>query len=138
MRMASETAQRAEIIPPGEESAALARAAALERVDRLSRLLDSRFTLPGTGVTFGYDTLIGLIPGVGDAVTGAISLYIVNEARRAGAPKLLIAQMLANTATDTVFGAIPVIGDVFDFAFKANRKNARLLRRHLEKQHRAR
>ena len=105
----------------------------LARIDALSRLLDTAFMIPGTTIRFGLDALIGLVPGIGDAVTTVMSLYIVNEARALGAPRLLIARMLANVALDGVVGAVPLVGDAFDVAFRANRRNMALLRDHLDK-----
>jgi hypothetical protein len=104
----------------------------LARIDALSRLLDTAVIIPGTGIRFGLDALIGLVPGIGDAITTAMSLYIVNEARALGAPPLLIARMLVNVALDGVVGAVPLVGDVFDVAFRANRRNLALLRDHLD------
>ena len=78
------------------------------------------------------DALIGLVPGIGDAITTAISLYIVNEARALGAPPLLVARMVANVAFDGLVGAVPLVGDAFDVAFRANRRNMALLRGHLD------
>jgi hypothetical protein len=101
------------------------------RIDALAQLFDTAFVLPGTNIRFGADALIGLVPGIGDAITTILSLYIVNEARALGAPKLLLARMLANVAVDGVFGAVPLVGDAFDVAFRANRRNVALLREHL-------
>ena len=84
-------------------------------------------------IRFGLDALIGLVPGIGDAITTAIALYIVNEARALGAPRLLVARMVANVALDGVVGAVPLVGDAFDVAFRANRRNMALLRDHLDK-----
>ncbi|MEQ9314593.1 MAG: DUF4112 domain-containing protein [Henriciella sp.] len=103
-------------------------------IDRLATLLDAQFRLPGTGMRFGLDTIIGLIPGIGDALTGGLGLYIVHRARQEGAPGHLILRMVWNLLVDTVLGSIPLIGDIFDFAFRANLKNARMLQRHLDKQ----
>ena len=105
----------------------------LARIDGLARLLDTAFIIPGTGIRFGLDALIGLVPGIGDAITTAMALYIVNEARALGAPPLLIARMVANVALDGIVGAVPLLGDVFDVAFRANRRNMRLLRDHLDR-----
>lgn len=127
------TIRQAEVLPPGTEPLQYDHDEAIARIDRIAKLMDSEFKVPGVPLRFGLDTIVGLVPGVGDAVTGAVSLYLVNEARKAGAPKHLVARMIANAAIDTAVGAIPVAGDVFDFAFKSNRKNARLLKRHLEK-----
>ena len=109
------------------------RAERIARIDALATLLDTAFVVPGTNIRFGLDALIGLVPGVGDAITTAISLYIVNEARALGAPRLLVARMLANVAVDGLVGAVPLVGDAFDVAFRANRRNMALLRDHLDK-----
>jgi hypothetical protein len=103
-----------------------------QRIDALSRLLDTAFVIPGTGIRFGVDALIGLVPGIGDAITTAVALYIVNEARALGAPRWLIGRMLVNVALDGVVGAVPLVGDAFDVAFRANRRNLALLREHLD------
>ena len=105
----------------------------LARIDALSRLLDTAFVLPGTNIRFGADALIGLVPGIGDAITTVMSLYIVSEARALGAPRLLIARMLANVVLDGLVGVIPLVGDAFDVAFRANRRNIALLRDHLDR-----
>jgi hypothetical protein len=102
-------------------------------IDRLAHLLDSQFVLPGTNFRFGLDSLIGLIPGVGDLITGTLGLYIVHRAREEGASPFVIGRMIWNLLVDTILGSIPIFGDVFDFAFRANRKNAALLQRHLDK-----
>ncbi|ACL59026.1 DUF4112 domain-containing protein [Methylobacterium nodulans] len=105
----------------------------LARLELLAHLLDSAFVLPGINRRVGIDALIGLVPVIGDAITTAISSYIIWEARRLGVPRWLIARMAANVAFDGVVGAVPLIGDLFDAAFKANKRNVRLLRRHLER-----
>ena len=109
------------------------RAERIARIDRLATLLDARFAIPFTKVRFGADSLIGLAPGVGDAITTALALYIVYEAHRLGAPKTVLARMLGNVAIDGVVGIVPVAGDVFDVMFRANRRNVRILREHLER-----
>src|SRR6187431_2438452 len=109
------------------------RAERIARIEWLSTLLDTAILVPGTNIRFGLDALIGLVPGIGDAITTVLSLYIVNEARALGAPPLLIARMVANVALDGVVGAVPLVGDAFDVAFRANRRNMRLLRDHLNK-----
>jgi hypothetical protein len=98
------------------------------RLDALATLLDTAFVLPGTNVRFGFDALIGLVPGIGDAITTAISLYIVLEARQLGAPAHLILRMLANVVVDGFVGAVPLVGDAFDVLWRANRRNVWLLR----------
>jgi uncharacterized protein DUF4112 len=99
----------------------------LARIDALATLLDTAFIVPGTNVRFGFDALIGLVPGIGDAVTTAMSLYIVHEARQLGVPRYLLLRMLGNVALDGIVGAVPVLGDAFDVMWRANRRNVRLL-----------
>ena len=94
--------------------------------------MDDRFRIPGTNVRFGLDALLGLIPGIGDAAATLISVGLIWEARRLNAPKRKLARMVANLAADLIIGSIPLIGDVFDVAFKANRRNMDLLRDHLQ------
>src|SRR3954451_9639906 len=107
----------------------------IARIDALATLLDTAFLIPGTGIRFGLDALIGLVPAIGDLITTAMSLYIVNEARALGAPRLLILRMLANVALDGVVGAVPLVGDAFDVLWRANRRNVALLRDHLAREH---
>ncbi len=105
--------------------------ATLEHLDRLAYWLDDRFRVPGTGFRVGLDGLVGLVPGVGDVATNAVTAYIVYRAWRLGIPKPVLLRMLANLGIDTVVGIVPVAGDLLDLGFKANRRNVRLLRRHL-------
>ncbi len=100
-----------------------------ETLQMLASLLDDVFHLPGTSIRFGLDPLIGLIPGLGDVITGLASFLIVFSAWQRGVPRVTQARMLANIGIDTVLGAIPLFGDVFDVAWKSNRKNFRLLQR---------
>ncbi|MCB2053043.1 MAG: DUF4112 domain-containing protein [Geminicoccaceae bacterium] len=101
------------------------------RLAWLAHLLDDRFRLPGTNMRFGLDGVLGLVPGVGDTATTLVALYIVGEAWRHGISKRVLVQMLANTGVDWLVGAIPLVGDIFDFAFKGNRRNIALLHREL-------
>jgi hypothetical protein len=103
----------------------------LDRLDRYAWMLDSALRLPG-GIRVGLDGIIGLVPGLGDAVSGLLSAYIVLEAHRLGASRSVIARMCANIFFETVLGSIPLLGDIFDIAFKANVRNVLLLRRHLQ------
>jgi hypothetical protein len=103
----------------------------LERLRALSRLLDNAFTIPGTQYRFGLDALIGLVPGLGDAVSAVFSGYLVLQASRMGAPKSVVTRMIANIAIDTIVGWIPILGDLFDVAWKSNVKNMTLLEDHL-------
>lgn len=109
----------------------------LARLETLATLMDAALVIPGTNVRIGFDALIGLVPGIGDLASAAISGFIIVEARRLGAPRWLLARMAGNVAVDAVGGAIPIVGDLFDVAFRANLKNVRLLRRHLERHRRA-
>lgn len=103
----------------------------LSRARTLTRLLDSAARVPGTSFRFGLDPLLGIIPGLGDVTGAALSGYLVVLASRAGAPKSTIVRMLGNVAIDTVVGALPVLGDLFDASWKANTRNLALLERHL-------
>jgi hypothetical protein len=107
--------------------------AAVERLEALAKIMDSALAIPGTNIRFGLDAVIGLVPGVGDLIAGAISTYLIWEAKRLGASRWLVMRMLANTTIDTVIGSIPIVGDAFDVLFRANRMNMALLRAHLER-----
>ena len=106
------------------------RAERLARLDMLASLMDTALVVPGTNIRFGADALVGLVPGIGDALTTAVSLYIVHEARQLGAPWHVVSRMLANVAVDGIVGAIPILGDAFDVMWRANRRNVALLREH--------
>jgi hypothetical protein len=110
----------------------------IARIETLAGLLDTALLVPGTNIRLGFDALIGLVPGIGDAVTAALSLWLVKEAHALGAPRHLIARMLGNIAIDSLAGAVPVLGDVFDVVWKSNRRNLHLLRRHLDRENPAR
>jgi hypothetical protein len=109
------------------------KADAVARLEALSRLLDSAVLIPGTNQRVGVDAVLGLIPAVGDLVSTALSAYLIWEARQLGVPRWKIARMVANVAADTAVGAVPFAGDVFDVFFRANRRNMKILRDHLEK-----
>ncbi|MBK1705216.1 hypothetical protein CKO40_11850 [Halochromatium glycolicum] len=113
------------------------KAAARRRLRRLSHSLDSAIALPG-GYRVGWDGAIGLIPGIGDLVGAALSSYIVLEARRLGVPLVVLLHMSINVLIETAVGVIPVVGDLFDFIWKANRRNVQLLESHLDDPGRAR
>ncbi|MGH7662693.1 MAG: DUF4112 domain-containing protein [Gemmatimonadaceae bacterium] len=104
----------------------------VEHVRALTRLLDEAIPIPGTGYRFGLDPIIGLIPGLGDVVGGAMSGYIVLVAARLGAPKVVLLRMLLNVGVDTLLGAFPFLGDLFDAAWKSNTRNLDLLQRHVD------
>ena len=104
----------------------------LERVERLATLLDNAIPIPGTRFRIGLDPLLGLLPGLGDALGALASAWILVEAARLGASRTVLTRMLYNIAVDTLIGAVPVAGDLFDFVWKSDAKNVALLRRHLE------
>jgi len=107
----------------------------LAELDRLATLLDSRWGIKGTPFTFGIDGVASLLPVIGDGATGLISAYIIYRAAKMGAPQNVLVKMAGNAGLDFVIGSIPVAGTVFDVFFKANKRNIRLLRTHLERQH---
>lgn len=109
--------------------------ARLRRIRGLAQLMDTAIRIPGTGVSLGADSVLGLIPGVGDFAAAAVSLFIVNEARRLGVPREKLIKMLVNIGFDTVAGSVPVLGDVFDVYFKSNRRNFRLVLDHFGLDH---
>jgi hypothetical protein len=108
--------------------------AAMARVATVARVMDALFVIPGTRIRVGFDAILGLVPVFGDLLAQAISTYIIWEAHQLGVGKFTLMRMLGNTLIDTVIGSIPIAGDAFDVAFRANMKNLRLLQRHLEKQ----
>jgi hypothetical protein len=114
--------------------APLSRGQRLKRLEAIAKLLDVAFILPGTNIRYGIDGVIGLIPVVGDIVATGLSLWLVHEARVLGAPWYVTARMLGNVAFQGVVGTVPLAGDAIDVLFRANMRNARLLRNWLEKQ----
>lgn len=111
----------------------VARHERIEQLRKLAELMDGVFVVPGTKIQFGLDAIIGLVPGIGDVVCGALSLWLIREAQRIGAPKWLVAKMIWNVAVEVGIGAVPVVGDLFDVAWKANRKNIQMLSDHFER-----
>lgn len=104
----------------------------LERLRRLTRLMDTRWRIPGTRIPVGLDGIAALVPVAGSTATTVVAAYIVMEAARFDLPKSLIARMVANMAVDWAGGSVPVVGALFDIGFKANRRNLNLLLEHLE------
>ncbi len=102
-------------------------------MEALAWLLDNSIPVPGTGRRFGIDALIGFVPGIGDAVSGAMGLVVVWRGSRMGLPRVVVARMLLNTLLDFAVGMIPILGDAFDLWFKASTRNLNLMRRHLER-----
>jgi hypothetical protein len=104
---------------------------AIARVTLVAKLLDSAFVIPGLNRRIGLDAVLGLVPGVGDAISAALASYIIWEARQLGLPRWKIARMIGNVAVDTAIGAIPLAGDLFDVVFKSNERNLRIIHEHL-------
>jgi hypothetical protein len=102
-----------------------------ETLRKLETLLDEAFRVPGTSFRFGIDGVIGLVPGVGDVLAGLLSLIIPLAAWIRGVPYVTLARMAANLGIGVLVGTIPIFGDIFDVVWKANRRNYRLLNRHL-------
>lgn len=105
----------------------------VQRLEELAHWLDTLFRLPGTNIRFGLDSILGLIPGLGDTLTTLPAAYVVLTAHRMGVSRLTLWRMVMNVGIDTLLGAIPLLGDLFDVGFKANRRNVALLRQHLER-----
>ncbi|WP_424007037.1 DUF4112 domain-containing protein [Haloferax denitrificans] len=109
------------------ESAGVGDEETLARLRAVSFYLDEAFEIPGTNYRVGLDPILGLVPGVGDATASALSAYILVEAAMLGVPRTTLARMLGNVVLDATVGSLPVVGDVFDAAWKANARNVRLL-----------
>ena len=103
------------------------------KLRRLAEQMDTAFRIPGTSIRFGWDAVIGLVPGVGDTVALLPGAYIIREAHRLGAPNHILGRMVANTAIDLAVGSVPLIGDIFDVGWKSKLRNVALLERHLER-----
>lgn len=95
----------------------------LRRLSTIARMMDTAIRIPGTGIRFGADSVMGLVPVIGDAGGALVGLYMINEARRLGVPSHKLMQMMGNLAADSVLGAVPLAGDLFDVFFKSNRRN---------------
>jgi len=105
----------------------------LARARTLARLLDSVARVPGTKIRFGADAVVGLVPGLGDIGGAALAGYLVILAQRLGVPRSVVLRMLGNVAIDTIAGTVPLIGDMFDVAFKSNLRNVALLESALQR-----
>ena len=106
-----------------------------QRVEAMEQLLERSFVIPGTRIPVGLDSIAGLIPVAGDMITAAMGAWMVWEARNLGMSKWHLTRMAANVGIDTVLGMVPVAGDAFDFLWRSNSKNLRIIRKHLDKHH---
>ena len=104
----------------------------LRRLKSLAILMDTAIRIPGTGIRLGADSVLGLIPLIGDAGGALVGLVIVNEARRLGVPKHKMAKMLVNIGVDAAVGSVPLLGDVFDIYFKSHQRNVQIILDHFE------
>lgn len=104
-------------------------------MDAMERLLERSLVIPGTKTGIGLDSVVGLVPVVGDAIAAALGAYILWEARNLGMPKWKLWRLAGNIAFDAAVGAVPVAGDLFDFVFRSNTRNMRIVRAHLDRHH---
>jgi hypothetical protein len=116
------------IIKPGEETAG--HPPALQSVEHLAKLMDSRFVIPGTSIRFGVDPIMSLIPVLGDLITFLISCMLIHTMYQRGASRNVVIKMILNSTLDTIIGAIPLVGTVFDVFYRSNNRNVRLLKEH--------
>lgn len=120
----------ADQLPLGRDPASVRR-----RLEAVEKMLEGLFVVPGINRRVGLDSILGLIPVVGDVVTASMGAWLVWEARNLGMSKFQLARMAGNVGVDTAIGAIPLVGDLFDFAFRSNSRNLRILKKHLDKHH---
>jgi Domain of unknown function (DUF4112) len=105
------------------------------RIESLERLLEGMIDVPVLDRKVGLDALLGLVPVAGDVIAAALGLYLVWEARNLGMPKWQLWRMAGNVGVDTLIGAVPVAGDLFDFLYRSNTRNLKIVRKHLDKHH---
>ena len=105
-------------------------AAAERRIGAVSRVLDDLVTIPGTRRRIGVEPVLGMVPGAGDVISAAVGVWLIVEATRFRLPGVVVARMVLNTLVDLIVGLVPILGDLFDFAFKSNTRNVALFRRH--------
>lgn len=115
------------------KGAAPSHESAVRRMQTVANLLDTAFVIPGTKQRVGIDAIIGLIPGAGDVLTTLLSSYIIWEARNLGVSRVALARMLTNLGIHALFGALPIVGDLFDAFFRVNQRNMRIVRSQLQK-----
>ena len=106
-----------------------------QRLEAVERVLERAFVVPGINRPIGLDSILGLVPVVGDVITASMGAWLVWEGRNLGMSKFQLARMATNVGIDTAVGAIPFVGDLFDFAFRSNSRNLRIIKKHLDKHH---
>ena len=117
-------------LPLGRDAASVRR-----RIEMLEQVLERAFVIPGINRPVGLDAIAGLVPVAGDVVAAGLGLYLVWEARNLGMSKFQLARMVGNVGFDTLVGAVPVAGDLFDFLFRSNTRNLKIVRKHLDRHH---
>ena len=117
-------------LPIGRDPASVRR-----RLEAMEGVLERLFVIPGINRPIGLDSIVGLIPVVGDIVTASMGAWLVWEARNLGMAKFHLARMAGNIGVDTLVGAVPLVGDLFDFAFRSNTRNLKIVKRYLDKHH---
>lgn len=120
----------AQDLPLGKDPVSIRR-----RIEAMEMVLERSFTVPGINRPVGLDAIIGLVPVVGDIIAMGLGAYIVWEARNLGMPKWKLLRMAGNVAFDSAVGAVPLAGDLFDFMFRSNTRNLRIVKKHLDKHH---
>ena len=117
-------------LPIGRDPASVRR-----RLEAMEGVLERLFVIPGINRPIGLDSIVGLIPVIGDIVTASMGAWLVWEARNLGMSKFHLARMAGNIGVDTLVGAVPLVGDLFDFAFRSNTRNLKIVKRYLDKHH---
>lgn len=117
-------------LPIGRDPASVRR-----RLEAMETVLERIFTIPGINRPVGLDSIVGLVPVVGDLITASMGAWLVWEGRNLGMSRFQLARMAGNIGIDTALGAIPLVGDLFDFVFKSNTRNLRIIKRYLDKHH---
>lgn len=106
-----------------------------QRIEALEIILERSMVVPGTNYRIGLDTIVGLVPVVGDIITAAMGSYLVWEARNLGLPKWKLWHMMGRIGLDTAVGSVPIVGDAFDLVYRSNSKNLKTVKKHLDKHH---
>ncbi len=117
-------------LPVGRDPASVRK-----RLEAMETVLERAFTIPGINRPVGLDSIVGLVPVVGDVITASMGAWLVWEGRNLGMSKFQLARMAGNVGMDTVLGAVPLVGDLFDFMFRSNTRNLRIIKRYLDKHH---